>query len=593
MSDSSIVNLSKEGDSNFSNATINLSKVDDTVNVSNATINLSKVDDTVNVSNVTTNLSKVTIDPSNQISNPSNQGINLSKCTKVELRFKCMNLKDMDTFSKSDPQIFVYEKKGNNNNNSKPILIGSTEMISNNLNPVFKKTVTIDYHFERIQNLKFEVLDIDGGGKNDTIGDFSITLGNIISKPGKKVIGEIKCNGKQTGTIEIIAEEIQETGQNIILKLQGSKLDKKDLFSSDPFFKIFKSSANGNLLVYQSPVIKSNINPIYNPIIFKLEEFNGGDMFRELTFEFWDYDTIGDNDFIGSFKTTTDEILKGQVREFPLINPKKLSKSSYKNSGKIAFTDARLIAQPTFIDYLSGGCEINLMIAIDCTVSNGMPSDRTSLHYNTPTHESEYARSILAVGNVLAPYDSDGKIELLGFGAERFGGVTSHCFQFGPKAEARGIEEVLSTYNKVIPTIKLSYPTNFQEIIKHAHKKSIKGVDSKNQKYTILLILTDGEITDMEETIEEIVKASSKAPLSIVIVGVGIASFDLMKKLDGDENQLSDKNGVIATRDIVQFVPFKNYENDPEQLAAETLCEIPEQLIGYMKSQNYFPNMKN
>ncbi|KAN0019105.1 hypothetical protein ACTFIU_002307 [Dictyostelium citrinum] len=577
MSDS-IVNLSKEGDSN-SNTTISLSKVDDAT--------------TTNLSNATINLSKVTIDPLNQIPNASNTSINLSKSTKVELRFKCMNLKDMDTFSKSDPQIFVYEKKGNNSI-SPPILIGSTEMISNNLNPVFKKTVTIDYHFERIQNLKFQVLDIDGGGKNDTIGDFSITLGNIISKPGKKVFGDIKCkNGKKTGTIEIIAEEIQETGQNIILKLQGSKLDKKDLFSSDPFYKIFKASPNGNLLVYQSPVIKSNINPSYDPIILKLEELNGGDMYRELTIEFWDYDMIGDNDFIGSFKTTTDEILRGQVREFSLINPKKLSKSSYKNSGKIAFTDARLVAQPTFIDYLSGGCEINLMIAIDCTASNGIPSDSTSLHYNTPTHESEYAKSIIAVGNVLAPYDSDGKIELLGFGAERFGGITSHCFQFGPKAEARGIEEVLSIYNKVIPTIKLSYPTNFQEIIKHAHKKSLKGVDSKNQKYTILLILTDGEITDMDDTIEEIVKASSKAPLSIVIVGVGVASFEKMTKLDGDDDQLCDRNGVVASRDIVQFVPFKQYENDPEQLAAQTLCEIPEQLIGYMKSQNYFPIMKN
>ncbi|KAN0023754.1 hypothetical protein ACTFIV_008141 [Dictyostelium citrinum] len=578
MSDS-IVNLSKEGDSNSNTTTISLSKVDDATTITN-------------LSNATINLSKVTLDPLNKIPNASNTSINLSKSTKVELRFKCMNLKDMDTFSKSDPQIFVYEKKGNNSL-SPPILIGSTEMISNNLNPVFKKTVTIDYHFERIQNLKFEVLDIDGG-KNDTIGDFSITLGNIISKPGKKVFGDIKCrNGKKTGTIEIIAEEIQETGQNIILKLQGSKLDKKDLFSSDPFYKIFKASPNGNLLVYQSPVIKSNINPSYDPIILKLEELNGGDMYRELTIEFWDYDTIGDNDFIGSFKTTTDEILRGQVREFSLINPKKLSKSSYKNSGKIAFTDARLVAQPTFIDYLSGGCEINLMIAIDCTASNGIPSDSTSLHYNTPTHESEYAKSIIAVGNVLAPYDSDGKIELLGFGAERFGGITSHCFQFGPKAEARGIEEVLSIYNKVIPTIKLSYPTNFQEIIKHAHKKSLKGVDSKNQKYTILLILTDGDITDMDDTIEEIVKASSKAPLSIVIVGVGVASFEKMKKLDGDDDQLCDRNGVVASRDIVQFVPFKEYENDPEQLAAQTLCEIPEQLIGYMKSQNYFPIMKN
>jgi vacuolar-type H+-ATPase subunit F/Vma7 len=41
-----------------------------------------------------------------------------------------------------------------------------------------------------------------------------------------------------------------------------------------------------------------------------------------------------------------------------------------------------------------------------------------------------------------------------------------------------------------------------------------------NQKYTILLIITDGIINDMQQTINEIVKGSV-LPLSIIIVGVG------------------------------------------------------------------------
>jgi len=41
----------------------------------------------------------------------------------------------------------------------------------------------------------------------------------------------------------------------------------------------------------------------------------------------------------------------------------------------------------------------------------------------------------------------------------------------------------------------------------------------------VLLILTDGEITDMESTVHAIVSASGQ-PLSIVIVGVGKADFD-------------------------------------------------------------------
>lgn len=46
-----------------------------------------------------------------------------------------------------------------------------------------------------------------------------------------------------------------------------------------------------------------------------------------------------------------------------------------------------------------------------------------------------------------------------------------------------------------------------------------------NQKYTICLIITDGIITDFDQTVDEIVKASD-LPVSIIIIGVGNADFD-------------------------------------------------------------------
>lgn len=71
-----------------------------------------------------------------------------------------------------------------------------------------------------------------------------------------------------------------------------------------------------------------------------------------------------------------------------------------------------------------------------------------------------------------------------------------------------------------------------------------------------MLILTDGAIMDMQETIDAIVAASG-LPLSIVIVGVGLADFSSMQQLDADEAPLfSQSLRVYQTRDIVQFVPF-------------------------------------
>ena len=67
-----------------------------------------------------------------------------------------------------------------------------------------------------------------------------------------------------------------------------------------------------------------------------------------------------------------------------------------------------------------------------------------------------------------------------------------------------------------------------------------------------------------------------------------------MDELDGDTVALS-YNGKRAIRDIVQFVPFRNFQNSKEPimaralLASEVLAEIPRQIIEYMKSKNIEP----
>ena len=54
------------------------------------------------------------------------------------------------------------------------------------------------------------------------------------------------------------------------------------------------------------------------------------------------------------------------------------------------------------------------------------------------------------------------------------------------------------------------------------------------QQYFILLMLTDGVISDMPDTIRSIVRAS-RLPMSIIIVGVGNADFSAMDELDCDD----------------------------------------------------------
>ena len=70
-------------------------------------------------------------------------------------------------------------------------------------------------------------------------------------------------------------------------------------------------------------------------------------------------------------------------------------------------------------------------------------------------------------------------------------------------------------------------------------------------------------------------------PLSIIIVGIGKEDFGEMNDLDADTAPLCDDHGEFSKRDIVQFVPFDTFKNDPVLLAKEVLREVPKQMTSY------------
>lgn len=96
----------------------------------------------------------------------------------------------------------------------------------------------------------------------------------------------------------------------------------------------------------------------------------------------------------------------------------------------------------------------------------------------------------------------------------------SHCFPLDAQnPECRGVEGVLGAYRKAFQTWGLYGPTNFAPLIRHAIEYTKgNGCTQFAQKYFVLLIITDGDITDMSETVDAIIDASD-LPMSIIIVG--------------------------------------------------------------------------
>jgi len=537
----------------------------------------------------------------------------------VELSISGRNLLDLDLTSKSDPMCVVYSKPfGAPTNSNVWNELQRTERIQNSLNPEFTKKVQIAYCFEEQQHLKFEMYDVDSNSNrlsdHDFIGGVQCTLGQIVSSGGgvgsqgqglKLQLSNTERRGTKVGEILITSEELSMCKDELEIQFVGKKLDKKDWFgSSDPLLQISRANERPGdfTLVHRTEHINNNINPVWKRFVIPLRNLCNGDLDRNLKIECFDHNKSGDHSYIGEFNVTARQLMEGpgSTNNHTCINIKKKGKKGYKNSGEIRLTHLQQRKAYSFLDYVRGGTELACTFAIDFTASNGNPSSPESLHYFLPnsTCLNQYEMAIHSVGQIIEDYDSDKLFPVLGFGARiPPTGQVSHEFYVNghpsnPYCER--ISGVLAAYKSCISRVQLYGPTNFSPTINHVAKIARNFVDGS--QYFILLIVTDGVITDMEQTKTAIVDAA-KLPMSIIIIGVGGADFDAMEELDGDTVRVTSSDGRVASRDIVQFVPYRNFLGLGSggsnmvglQLAKEVLAEIPEQFVGYMKVNKIIP----
>lgn len=528
--------------------------------------------------------------------------------TAVELYIKCRNLVNKDLMSLSDPLAAVYLfERGSWNE------VGRTEKITNSLNPEFSKPVPIRYYFEEVQKLKICVYDIDNEtstlSDDDFLGEIECSLGQVVScSPYTKTLSR-----GGSGSITVSAEELSEAGEIITFNFSGENLDKKDFFGlSDPYIEIFRQTHSNWQLVHRTEVIKNNLNPKWKPFELKAQTLCKGDRQLKIKIDCYDWDSDGSHDFIGSCVTTLGDMEKATDKSlsWPLMNPKKAAKkSSYKNSGKLVLRSIRVMKLTSFLEYIFGGMQINFTVAIDFTGSNGNPRMPDSLHYMDPYQPNQYMQAIRAVGNVCQDYDSDKYFPALGFGAKIPPSMqVSHEFPLNFNMQnpfCAGIDGVLAAYQNCLPQIQLYGPTNAAPTINHVARFAYTAQMEEPQKgahaYFILLMLTDGVLTDMNDTRSAIVQASY-LPMSLIIVGVGNADFTNMNMLDADNDILRDPAGRPAARDIVQFVPFREFAKNPGsmktrestsvELARHVLAEIPKQVEGYYQMRGIPANPK-
>lgn len=300
--------------------------------------------------------------------------------------------------------------------------------------------------------------------------------------------------------------------------------------------------------------------------------------------------------------TSTGRIVGEHVTTFPALrrmcaNAQEHPVMALNPIGKLTVRKFEEKMEPSFIEYLRGGwCDFGLICAIDFTSSNGDPRRPGTRHYNTsyavgPTSPNEYEAAMRTVGNMLASYSSDYRIPAYGFGANLPPNYNvSHCF---PVTESeiggrfcQGVEGLIRAYKSTLNRIQLFGPTIFSEVLRtvgvvvsRRTEAAVRAGDN-SLAYSVLLILTDGVISDYDATVAELIQLSA-LPLSIVIIGVGSEDFGRMHALDCSKGPLR-RGTDFALREFVQFVPYQDFKGDLSVLAERVLGGIPEQVLSYV-----------
>lgn len=304
--------------------------------------------------------------------------------------------------SKSDPFCIVQMKESWQNNFFE---IGRTEQIDDNLSPEWVKKFILNYNFETIQKIRFEIWDKDPSG-NDFLGEYETTLADIVSYNGRQFRGKLKNQqSSNAGHVVIVTEEVSSCKEIIQMSFQATALQKQCwLMRNDPFLVFSRSNEDGSFsVVMKSEVVNSTQSPKWKPLTIKGRTLCNGDNDRTIKIDCYDNRSDGDHKLIGSCQTSLRALKEGPGSTNQYRLRKNVKSKDY--TGTLELTKIAVTEEISFLDYIRGGTQMHFAVAIDFTASNGSPMDPQSLHFLSSVPNS-YEIALRSVGDIIQSYDT-------------------------------------------------------------------------------------------------------------------------------------------------------------------------------------------
>lgn len=578
-----------------------------------------------------------------------------SRLITVELKLACRNLRRKDAFAESDAFAVLWQvpsgygdgsslgrmgdeshssqasislaslvSDGSNGKRKRPRVprlptaaekeIGRTEVIQGCKNPEFQHTFSVNFHFEQEQTYLVRVYDRDEENckdlkEHDFLGGTIFTLGELMGMGRRTLRRPLRTKGhdkKHKSLLTIQGNEVSSTRSVLEFRFAAESLTEKDNKmridrQGDLFFRLHKLSPDQQSwsTIYKSEVVMHNSSPAWAKTRIPLPEICDNDTRNPIKLTFWDYLKEGQYEELGYIETTTQMLVAEAERGIPVLDiwkdrKRRLGGTRARKHGKLKVLRAELKPVPTLLEYVAGGCQLDVTIAVDCSLHNDMGGG-TSLHDRPAAMWlNDYAAAINRIGRVTEPF-SNGEFNLWGYGAALRGEETSHFAMGYGDGAVQGATGLLDAYDASF----IENP-HFMEPVAHADiapliQSAMYGAIQKFETehcYSLLCILTTGRIgDDLREIVDTVCTAAEDAPLSIVIIGVGdnTGEFEAIKEHLANGGKLRHSNGVPIARDILGFAALSDFQQSAEKAVAEALREVPEQCVEYFTDNGIQP----
>jgi hypothetical protein len=441
--------------------------------------------------------------------------------------------------------------------------ISRTEVRENSAVCTWSTDIMLEYIFYICQPVRFEVYAKHSRSRDELLAYLDITISELITeggfRPAASTRPDLECY------IMVNYAELRPVEDTVEFRFSARNLDKKSMLTKNsPYFRLYKYEKSGRWRCnYTSDYVAHTLNPDWAPFKLTLAQFCGSDLGSKVRVEVYDKSMFMKDNFIGMFEANADRIM-AIGREFELLNPKKMSRDLYRNSGYFKVCNCELLRFCSFIDYIRNGTQLVLITAVDL----GMD------HVKRSSHKLRQAERLMwGLGNLIEPYSMDKKFDFVGFNSRNLmqSEISNTIFISSklPQGLVRSYKEAL----------KITSPSDQIKLcsVLDSIKQSIKFSRELDKFYTLLVII-NGVIQDIEETSKKLLELSI-LPIGIIMVGLGSDSYTPLLPLYTFK---SPPNSSQVSRTIARFIRYKDFDSSNCEVFESIGKLIPDLLMDYV-----------